>query len=303
MAAVRCRLPPDRAHWANGTQSVVYGGSTAQEAAMDPDLQNGTRKRFTELDAAAMKDIGWEVDRRCAGLDGDYNNNGIVDAADYVVWRDRTEPDRSRFRTTRRLASVTAVGLHGVADQFWSSASGSGSASTALRGRAGTSVGGDRLILAASRAVFARRDAARLNFATARGFMRLALDSPLLTLARMLARAQTWWTILRICLEERLVYRGDFWLGTLMRFLPIVTQIFLWGAVFAGMSAARRRQPTAADRRLQLPRFRRVLPADDGQPGVFQHAGAGRRHRAADSQRRDQEVSHPAGRSDRLSAA
>jgi ABC-2 type transport system permease protein len=54
----------------------------------------------------------------------------------------------------------------------------------------------------------------------------------------MLARAQTWWIILRICLEERLVYRGDFWLGTLMRFLPIVTQIFLWGAVFAGMRAA-----------------------------------------------------------------
>jgi ABC-2 type transport system permease protein len=53
----------------------------------------------------------------------------------------------------------------------------------------------------------------------------------------MLARAHTWWTILRICLEERLVYRGDFWLGTLMRFLPIVTQVFLWGAVFAGMSA------------------------------------------------------------------
>jgi ABC-2 type transport system permease protein len=54
----------------------------------------------------------------------------------------------------------------------------------------------------------------------------------------MLAQAHTWWTILRICLEERLVYRGDFWLGTLMRFLPIVTQIFLWGAVFAGMHAA-----------------------------------------------------------------
>src|SRR6185295_8761836 len=42
----------------------------------------------------------------------------------------------------------------------------------------------------------------------------------------------TWWTILRICLEERLVYRGDFALGTLMRFLPIVTQIFLWAAVY-----------------------------------------------------------------------
>jgi ABC-2 type transport system permease protein len=54
----------------------------------------------------------------------------------------------------------------------------------------------------------------------------------------MLARAQIWWTILRICIEERLVYRGDFWLGTLMRFLPIVTQIFLWSAVFAGMKAS-----------------------------------------------------------------
>ena len=48
----------------------------------------------------------------------------------------------------------------------------------------------------------------------------------------MIARAITWWTILRICLEERLVYRGDFALGTLMRFLPIITQIFLWAAVF-----------------------------------------------------------------------
>lgn len=44
----------------------------------------------------------------------------------------------------------------------------------------------------------------------------------------------TYWTILRICIEERLVYRGDFALGTLMRFLPIVTQTFLWTAVFAG---------------------------------------------------------------------
>lgn len=54
----------------------------------------------------------------------------------------------------------------------------------------------------------------------------------------MLARTATWWTILRISIEERLVYRGDFALGTLMRFLPIVTQIFLWGAVFAGLNAA-----------------------------------------------------------------
>jgi len=54
----------------------------------------------------------------------------------------------------------------------------------------------------------------------------------------MHARVATWWTILRICLEERLVYRGDFALGTLMRFLPIVTQIFLWAAIFEAVRAA-----------------------------------------------------------------
>lgn len=54
----------------------------------------------------------------------------------------------------------------------------------------------------------------------------------------MLARATTWWIVLRISLEERLVYRGDFALGTLMRFLPIVTQIFLWGAIFSALGGA-----------------------------------------------------------------
>jgi ABC-2 type transport system permease protein len=55
----------------------------------------------------------------------------------------------------------------------------------------------------------------------------------------MYARARTWWTILRIALAERLVYRGDFALGTLMRFLPIITQIFLWYAVFQARGSDR----------------------------------------------------------------
>jgi ABC-2 type transport system permease protein len=50
-------------------------------------------------------------------------------------------------------------------------------------------------------------------------------------------RVRTWWTILRISLEERLVYRGDFALGTLMRFLPLVTQVFLWGAIFQAVGS------------------------------------------------------------------
>src|SRR5262245_46561925 len=54
----------------------------------------------------------------------------------------------------------------------------------------------------------------------------------------MLARISTWWTVLRICLEERLVYRGDFALGTLMRFLPIVTMVFLWEAIYAATQTA-----------------------------------------------------------------
>ena len=48
----------------------------------------------------------------------------------------------------------------------------------------------------------------------------------------MIGRLTAWWFFFRISIEERLVYRGDFALGTLMRFLPIVTQIFLWYAIF-----------------------------------------------------------------------
>lgn len=43
------------------------------------------------------------------------------------------------------------------------------------------------------------------------------------------------WNILKMALAERLAYRGDFALGTLMRFLPIVTQIFLWWAIFQSL--------------------------------------------------------------------
>ncbi|MGA2063617.1 MAG: ABC-2 family transporter protein [Thermoguttaceae bacterium] len=54
----------------------------------------------------------------------------------------------------------------------------------------------------------------------------------------MPTRLTLWWTVLRISLSERLIYRVDFALGTLMRFLPVVTQIFLWWAVFQGAAAS-----------------------------------------------------------------
>lgn len=58
-AAGTVALSSDKGHWADGTLSVFNGVS--QEAAMTPSLANGTRKNFTNLDFAAMQDIGWQV--------------------------------------------------------------------------------------------------------------------------------------------------------------------------------------------------------------------------------------------------
>ncbi len=52
-------LNGDLAHWANGTTSLVNGAS--QEASMNPSITQGTRKVFTDLDRAALVDVGWEV--------------------------------------------------------------------------------------------------------------------------------------------------------------------------------------------------------------------------------------------------
>lgn len=48
----------------------------------------------------------------------------------------------------------------------------------------------------------------------------------------MYERLRTIWTLLSINIRERMMYRGDFAFATLVRFLPLVTQIFLWAAIF-----------------------------------------------------------------------
>lgn len=48
-------LAGDNDHWRDG---LSYLG---QEVALDPTIAAGQRKRFTELDFAALQDIGWEV--------------------------------------------------------------------------------------------------------------------------------------------------------------------------------------------------------------------------------------------------
>src|SRR2546426_867759 len=44
-------------------------------------------------------------------------------------------------------------------------------------------------------------------------------------------------SIFRVSLIERLAYRGDFFLATILRFLPMVTTILLWGAIYRGAEA------------------------------------------------------------------
>lgn len=52
-------LTGDAAHWAAGTTSFVDGLS--QQAALTAAIAGGTRKHMTELDWAALSDVGWQV--------------------------------------------------------------------------------------------------------------------------------------------------------------------------------------------------------------------------------------------------
>src|SRR5262249_47701933 len=61
---------------------------------------------------------------------------------------------------------------------------------------------------------------------------------PVSTIAGLVRTLRVHWFLLRTCLEERLIYRGDFAFATFVRFLPIITQICLWGAIYGVGSAS-----------------------------------------------------------------
>ncbi len=50
----------------------------------------------------------------------------------------------------------------------------------------------------------------------------------------LLGKTRKYAKILRVSLQERFTYRADFLLGTFLRFLPILTTILLWQAIYAG---------------------------------------------------------------------
>lgn len=43
-----------------------------------------------------------------------------------------------------------------------------------------------------------------------------------------------YWVVLSVALSERLIYRADFFFSTFLRFIPIITTILLWRAIFDG---------------------------------------------------------------------
>jgi ABC-2 type transport system permease protein len=47
-----------------------------------------------------------------------------------------------------------------------------------------------------------------------------------------------YWKILRVSLIERMTYRADFFLSTFLRFLPMLTTILLWQAIYTGSGKA-----------------------------------------------------------------
>src|ERR1700738_876671 len=53
-----------------------------------------------------------------------------------------------------------------------------------------------------------------------------------------LSTARKYSKIFRASLVERMAYRGDFLIGTILRFLPMITTILLWKSVYAGSGKA-----------------------------------------------------------------
>jgi hypothetical protein len=76
----------------NASPNLVgtVGTSAKQDLLMEPTANfTGAIRRFelTNVDVAALRDLGWSTVPQITSQPGDYNKNGIVDAADHVVFR------------------------------------------------------------------------------------------------------------------------------------------------------------------------------------------------------------------------
>lgn len=90
MDAYRGVVPGDGGHFGANTQSIVWDSEDiVSEVVLDPSSLGGIRKYFTNLDAALLRDLGYDVLEAFPTIDlaGDFNGNGIVDVPDYILWR------------------------------------------------------------------------------------------------------------------------------------------------------------------------------------------------------------------------
>jgi hypothetical protein len=51
---------------------------------MEPALEAGRRLELTNVDVAALRDVGWSTVPQINTQPGDFNGNGAVDSADYI---------------------------------------------------------------------------------------------------------------------------------------------------------------------------------------------------------------------------
>ncbi|WP_442483741.1 hypothetical protein [Aeoliella sp. SH292] len=75
-------------HVASGIMSRRITDGAAQEVVMDPTISLGTRKYLTTLDLAFLRDLGYSTQTYEFGVEGDFNDDGVVNLADYTLWRD-----------------------------------------------------------------------------------------------------------------------------------------------------------------------------------------------------------------------
>lgn len=114
-------VPGSGGHFETNVQSVVWGSEDIlSEVVLDPNSLSGVRKYFTRLDAALLRDLGYEVLDAFAQpvLVGDFNDDGAIDAADYTLWRDN-------LNTATALANDNTPGAVTAGDRLdWRAAYG-----------------------------------------------------------------------------------------------------------------------------------------------------------------------------------
>lgn len=80
-------VPGDGGHVDNDVQSVVWDSDNIiSEVLLDPNSTSGVRKYLTQIDAALLRDLGYQVLDQCSPAD--FNFDGQVDAGDLAIWHD-----------------------------------------------------------------------------------------------------------------------------------------------------------------------------------------------------------------------